>query len=165
MDTKHAPAKMTDDLVITPQALEKSLLQKTNNLSSAPYRGTSNEIKTDSDTIAYNSRWGQTIAVGDLQGQTAPEIPRNEKIDFVCMHCLQPAQGFALGNPTAPDLTESGLTVWSVRGWFGSVGCALRYANDHRYSFNQETAGFLPSRTLAGRIASINLFAGRVFSA
>ena len=84
MDTKHDQRKMTDDggTVITPQALEKSLLQKTNNLSTAPYRGTSNEIKTDSDTIAYNSRWGQTIAVGDLQGQTAAPIPRNEKIEM-----------------------------------------------------------------------------------
>lgn len=95
--------------------------------------------------IGYCSKWGNTIAVGDLQGQTAPEPDWYNPIDFVCMHCLQPARGVPIGNPVAQEkCADTGLTIWVVRGRFGSVGCALRYASDNRYTFAQETAGFLP---------------------
>jgi hypothetical protein len=99
----------------------------------------------DGSAVGYLSKWGNTIAVGDLQGQTAPEPDWYHPIQFVCMHCLQPAIGLAVGNPVGAEMAaDTGITTWIVRGRFGSVSCAMRYASDHRLTLEQESAGLLP---------------------
>lgn len=145
------------DGMITPPALEYSLLRRLPR--STPAEGGGIETKTTTTQpntngvaedermgVGYCSKWGSTIAVCDLQGQTAPEPDWYHPISFVCMHCLQPAQGLAIGNPIGAEKTvdHNGRTTWVVRGRFGSVGCALRYASDNRYTFSQETSGMLP---------------------
>lgn len=140
--------------LITPPALEYMLLHK-NGLNGAPSAPNSKSASgggfeagapiNELESVGYCSRWGCTIAVGDLQGQTAPEPDWYHPIDFVCTHCLQPASGIPIGNPVSADKSAAnGKTTWGLRGRFGSVGCALRYAADNRYSFSQETSGLLP---------------------
>lgn len=134
-----------------PPALEYMLLRRqprglTSSISitASAASGESKSVEEGAG-VGYLSKWGNAIAACDLQGQTAPEPDWYRPIDFVCMHCLQPARGLVLGNPVAAEkAADDGRTTWVVRGRFGSVGCALRYASDNRYSFSQETSGMLP---------------------
>jgi hypothetical protein len=96
------------------------------------------------EPVGYCSRWGNTVAVCDLQGQTAPEFDWHAEQEFVCMHCLQPARGLPIGFPVSVDKApDTGVTVWCVRGRYGSFGCALRAQEERRYSFGQECGGLM----------------------
>jgi hypothetical protein len=135
-------------VLLPPPALEYQLLRRHRTHPTS----TTSEVKVAGDAeiaegvgVGYCSKWGNAVAACDLQGQTAAEPDWYRNIEFVCMHCLQPARGLAFGNPvSAEKAADDGKTTWVVRGRFGSVGCALRYASDNRYTFSQETSGMLP---------------------
>lgn len=110
-----------------------------------PPSATATDGGGDSEAVALLSRHGTTVAMSDLQGQTAPEPDWYRPAKFVCHECLQPCEGVCIGWPMAARLCpKTGVTQWIVRGRLGSIGCAMRYATDRRHSFWQETAGLLP---------------------
>jgi hypothetical protein len=95
--------------------------------------------------VGYLSKWEPTLGACDVQGQTATALRDwYRPQEFVCMHCLQPARGIPFGLPMGTEkVADNGKTVWIVRGRFGSVACARRYADDTRYTFSQENCGQL----------------------
>jgi hypothetical protein len=149
--------------VMVPPALEFLLLNQSNKLN-AGSGGGSTDADADADTtseltegtfdtnyptaereVGALSKMGNTIAMCDLQGQTAPEFDWYKPDTFVCWHCLQPATGLPIGYPLSMEkCAQDGRTIWITHGRFGSVGCAIQYANHNRYTFAQETAGYLP---------------------
>jgi hypothetical protein len=151
MDTKHVAMEVDVKSsvppavgLVAPPVLEYQLLSRRQQLMADDLAkaGGSSEVEAE---VGYLSKWGSTIAMCDLQGQTAPDMDWYREQEFVCMHCLQPCRGIPIGYPlSAQKCVEDGRTLWVVTGRFGSVGCALRYATDNRYTFHQETAGLLP---------------------
>lgn len=107
-------------------------------------------IKLDGkEGVGYCSKWGETVAFHDVTGQTIPEINWYQEQQGVCLHCLSPFKGLPFGFPISVDKSPlsndiRGKTIWGLAGGvFGSVGCALKYADEHRLSFAQESGGLM----------------------
>jgi hypothetical protein len=94
--------------------------------------------------------WSETpvVACADIEGRSAAEIERHQKISFVCQYCALPVHGFCLGfprsyRPASASKEESKREQWSLVGQFGSVGCLMRSAKERRYSWIKETGGYI----------------------
>jgi hypothetical protein len=146
------PTKGSAKGSVDPHTLEKQLLENARKHTSTHTRAPSEtseyeDVRAISDSmIVPLCEHGRTIAMSDLEGRVAVPMEFYEPTKFVCHHCLLPAQGLCFSYPVGGGIdARTKKTMWIVRNKFGSVGCALRYVNDNRYTFATQTIDMVPN--------------------